>query len=141
MMNCEGLDMSANVSEKDAGLIKSFESLKAEVATHIEAFEFHLAGEKAYHYAWHTFADVIIEESKAALLGSDELAKRSAQRMLMEILTGSMKMLHPFMPFVTEEIWSKLPIAPACRLIRSRSATGSEALRSRCDKLVLHDPD
>ncbi len=108
MMNCEGLDMSANVSEKDAGLIKSFESLKAEVATHIESFEFHLAGEKAYHYVWHTFADVIIEESKTALLGSDEVAKRSAQRMLMEILTGSMKMLHPFMPFVTEEIWGKL---------------------------------
>jgi valyl-tRNA synthetase len=59
---------------------------------------------------WHEFADKIIEESKAKLASEDPAVKASAQRMLLEILTTSLKILHPFMPFVTEEIYSKLPV-------------------------------
>ena len=68
-----------------------------------------MASEKVYHYIWHNFADIIIEESKTALNGTDEKAKKSVQYTLYQILTVSLKLLHPFMPFVTEEIWSSLP--------------------------------
>lgn len=107
-MNAAGLDMAATLTRADEERIAALEAAKKEIAGHLDAYEFHLAGEKAYHYVWGTFADVVIEESKAALAGSDMAAKQSAQRMLMTILTGSLKMLHPFMPFVTEEIWGKL---------------------------------
>jgi valyl-tRNA synthetase len=108
-MNAVGLDMAATLTKADEERIAAFEAAKKEIAGHLDAYEFHLAGEKAYHYVWGTFADVVIEESKAALSGDESAAKQSAQRMLMTILSGSLKMLHPFMPFVTEEIWGKLP--------------------------------
>ena len=64
-----------------------------------------MAGEKLYHYFWHTFADTVIEENKDAVYNGDEKTKLSAQWTLLFILTTSLKALHPFMPFVTEEIW------------------------------------
>ncbi len=81
-----------------------------DVTSDMEEYRFYMAAEKIYHYAWHTFADKIIEESKANLASEDLVIKQSAQRMLFEILVTSLKLLHPFMPFVTEEIYSKLPI-------------------------------
>lgn len=107
-MNVAGLNMAATLTKADEERIMAFEAAKKEIAGHLDAYEFHLAGEKAYHYVWGAFADVVIEESKAALAGDDNAAKQSAQRMLVTILSGSLKMLHPFMPFVTEEIWGKL---------------------------------
>jgi valyl-tRNA synthetase len=68
-----------------------------------------MASEKIYHYVWHTFADIIIEESKSILNGTDDLAKKSKQYTLYQILITSLKLLHPFMPFITEEIWTSLP--------------------------------
>jgi valyl-tRNA synthetase len=75
----------------------------------MDDFKFYYAAEKIYHYFWHTFCDKIIEESKPALAGSLAKEKLSKQYVLLEILTGSLKILHPFMPFVTEEIYQKLP--------------------------------
>ncbi|MCK4805697.1 MAG: class I tRNA ligase family protein, partial [Candidatus Pacebacteria bacterium] len=70
-------------------------------------FHFSLAGELIYHYFWHTFADKIIEEMKNRI--RDDKDKKQAQYVLYKILTDCLKMLHPFMPFVTEEIWQKIP--------------------------------
>ena len=81
----------------------------AEVTEHLNNSRYHLASEKLYHYVWHEVADKILEESKPILQGDDAEAKLSRQRALYEILTTSLKMLHPFMPFVTEEIWQHLP--------------------------------
>jgi valyl-tRNA synthetase len=65
-----------------------------------------LGAEKIYHYLWHTFADIHIEKSKLVIFGSDETAKKSAQKLLRVVFFDSLKLLHPFMPFVTEELWS-----------------------------------
>ena len=70
-----------------------------------------------YHYFWHTFADEIIEQSKARLNSEKENDRVAAQETLIEILGTSMKLLHPFMPFITEEIWQKLPIKSKLPLI------------------------
>jgi valyl-tRNA synthetase len=80
----------------DTELKKEFDALAQDITNDMEAFRFHLAAEKIYAYVWHRFADEIIEKSKK----SED--KNSA---LYYILENSLKLLHPFMPFVTEEIW------------------------------------
>ncbi len=78
-----------------------FQALVAEVTGDMDQYHFYLAAEKIYHYVWHTFADKIIEESK------DKMDTYTPT--MLYILKNSLKLLHPFMPFVTEELWSKLP--------------------------------
>jgi valyl-tRNA synthetase len=69
---------------------------------------FDLAAEKIYHFIWDHFASQVIEESKP-LLSGDVATRASRQRLLIHYLTTSLKVLHPFMPFVTEAIWQELP--------------------------------
>ncbi|MEX1120208.1 MAG: valine--tRNA ligase [Candidatus Paceibacterota bacterium] len=111
LTSIEGADLSEKppLTKADEARLKELNSIVAEVTKHIETYRLDLAADTAYHYVWHTFADVIVEESKPAIQGEDEVVKKSAQWMLYEILTVSLKILHPFMPFITETIWSKLP--------------------------------
>lgn len=80
-----------------------------EVSEDIAAFRLYLGAEKAYHYVWHELADNILEESKPILQGDDTAQKLARQHVLKECLITSLKLLHPFMPFVTEAIWQELP--------------------------------
>ena len=96
-------------SEQDKKIYNEFLSLSKEVTEYIEEYRLNLASEKLYNYVWHEFADKIVEESKAILSGGDENAKLSRKTLLASILKDSIMLLHPFMPFVTEEIWSMLP--------------------------------
>ncbi len=105
--------LSANdvLVEEDQIRIDEFEKTKAEVAENIEKLRFSQAAETAYHYVWHTFADVVIEEEKKILSdpAASEERKQSARATLSVILRGSLVMLHPFMPFVTEAVYQRLP--------------------------------
>ncbi len=94
---------------KDEERLNELRKTVADVTNHIETYRFDLAADSAYHYVWHTFADVILEESKPILNGENTNAKQSAQWTLRTILNTSLALLHPFMPFVTEEIWSLIP--------------------------------
>jgi len=105
----DGISKKTEFTPEDKKLIEELGELVKDATRDMENFRFYLAGEKIYHYVWHTFADKIIEESKTKLASEDKAVKLSARRMLFEILTTCLKLLHPFMPFVTEEIWSKLP--------------------------------
>ncbi len=96
-------------TENDTKLLAEFEAALKDITSDIENFRYYLAGEKLYHYVWHTFADVILEESKPIIIGTDEKAKLSRQALLLSILGRSLKALHPFVPYVTEEIWQSLP--------------------------------
>lgn len=80
-----------------------------DITLDIENFRFYLASEKIYHYVWHTFADEILEWSKPLLKSADPKEVWVTQHLLLHILADTIKALHPFMPFVTEEIWSSLP--------------------------------
>lgn len=86
--------------------LKALKNLHKEVTKSMDDFKFYYAAEQLYHYFWHEFCDKIIEESKPLL--ADEATRTATQAMLLEILTTSLKMLHPFMPFVTEEIWQHM---------------------------------
>ena len=89
---------------------KSDEELKAlikEITKEMDEYKFYIVAEKLYHYFWHTFADIIIERSKKKILVGKNAD--SARTILYNHLTTLLKILHPFMPFITEEIWSMLP--------------------------------
>ncbi|OHA19391.1 MAG: hypothetical protein A3C08_01245 [Candidatus Taylorbacteria bacterium RIFCSPHIGHO2_02_FULL_47_18] len=85
-----------NTGEIDEALKKEFDALARDITSDMEEYRFHLAAEKIYHYLWHRLADEIIEESKT-------MQERGAT--LHYLLENTLKLLHPFMPFITEEIW------------------------------------
>ena len=92
----------------DVELVSEAEKLAKSVSEHIEKFRLDLASDQIYHFVWDRFAAEIIEESKVIFKGGGEAAaSRSAA--LYSLLTTSLKLLHPFMPFVTESIWQELP--------------------------------
>ncbi len=95
----EFADKSVEAGEMDAAVLKELAAVKKEVTSHLDGYKLHLAAESIYHYVWHTVADKVIEANKA---------KKVSIKTLEQIFSECLKMLHPFMPFVTEEIWSKL---------------------------------
>ena len=99
-------------TDGDAEIVSKWDALLADVTEDMERYRHHLAGEKLYHYVWHTFADTIIEESKAVLDGEDSAAQQSRKRLLCYIYTTALRALHPFMPFVTEAVWRHIPAGP-----------------------------
>jgi valyl-tRNA synthetase len=111
MENMDGYDFTSQpeLNEQQQLWMRELGGLVTEVTMDIDNYRLYLAGEKLYHYFWHTFADIIIEGSKEALYGDDADAKAAAQHLIYTILTTSLKLLHPFMPFITEEIWQSLP--------------------------------
>lgn len=109
--NSGGVDFSQSVTftQKDQELRKNLGALVVEITEDFDNYRLYLAAEKIYHYVWHEVADKILEESKPILNGNDSDEKLSRQHTLYALLTTSLKLLHPFMPFITEEIWQSLP--------------------------------
>lgn len=107
--NADANSLSNELTEADKALVAEAQELAQTVSDNIDNFRLDLAADAVYHYVWDRFAAQILEESKAALKGEDSPEKASKQRMLYEILLISLKLLHPFMPFVTEAIWQQLP--------------------------------
>ncbi|HET8575001.1 MAG TPA: valine--tRNA ligase [Candidatus Paceibacterota bacterium] len=102
-------DHEPHLSAKDAEHLTKLEKLTKEITDDIEHFRFYLAGEKLYQYFWHTFADVVIEDQKSRLESEDAEEQLRAAWLLYSLLKNQLKLLHPFMPFITEEIWSEIP--------------------------------
>jgi valyl-tRNA synthetase len=98
---------------RDATLLEEFEILAKDITTDMEEYRVYLAAEKIYHYAWHELADKIIEESKPIFAGTDAEARASRLCLLVTLLDQTLRILHPFMPFVTEEIWQSMPTKDA----------------------------
>lgn len=94
-------------TKQDKKDLAELKKIKVVITRHLDKFEFHLAAEKIYHYFWHTFADKIIEAAKPRLSEEDEKEKLATYLKLETMLLESLKMLHPFMPFITEEVWQK----------------------------------
>ena len=93
----------------DTAITERLEAVSKEVTEHMESSRFYLAAELIYHYVWHELADNILEESKEILAGTDTHARTARQHTLYVCLTTSLTLLHPFMPFITEAIWQRLP--------------------------------
>ena len=95
--------------ESDIKLLNEFTDMARGITDDLEQYRFHLASEKLYHYVWHRLADEIIEESKKIFSDGETAAKMSRASVLITILKQVIIMLHPFMPFITEEIWVHIP--------------------------------
>lgn len=99
------------LSAKQKKHLRDLQKMTKSVTKLMDEFKFYYASEKIYHYFWHTFCDTIIEECKADLVQETDIKKKqAAQYLLLEILMTSLKLLHPFMPFITEAIYQNLPI-------------------------------
>lgn len=95
----------SNYTETDKNFLAEQSELIEDITKDMEEFRFYLAAEKIYHYSWHTIADKILEESKQILENGTPEEKRSRRQFLLGSLQKILIVLHPFMPFVTEEIW------------------------------------
>jgi valyl-tRNA synthetase len=96
------------LKDEDVKILEELGALVKDVTVDMDNYRFYLAAEKLYHYVWHTFADKILEDSKNRMKDADMDTINSISYMLRHTLETSLKLLHPFMPFVTEEIWSHL---------------------------------
>ena len=97
--------------KSDAAMRAKLKQLVRHTTADIEKFRFHHAAERLYHFFWHCYADKVIEELKPRLAGERGSAeKKAAQALLLEFHTTLIRLLHPFMPFITEEVWQHLPI-------------------------------
>ncbi len=107
--NTQDFDPTAELASLDINALKSNNLIAQDLSKHLDDFRLDLAGGVLYQYIWKYFADEFIETSKPILSGTDMYAKASRQRALHESLITLLKLLHPFMPFVTETIWQNLP--------------------------------
>ncbi len=111
LMNLKDYDPedAATYTEEDKNLMEEFDSVIKEVTDNMERYRYAQAGEVLHNYTWHTFADKIVENSKELLNGENQTEKSSRQHTLLYIWKNTIKALHPFMPFVTEELYKHLP--------------------------------
>lgn len=98
---------AVELTVRDQEHLARLSEVTQEVTADLDNFRFHLASEKLYQYIWNEFAADILEESKA-ILATDDAVKASRQWTLSHILMTCLKLLHPFMPFVTEAIWQRI---------------------------------
>ena len=108
MSSADAKNIDALLVEKDQALSLARDTVIKEITEELDEYKFHIASEKIYHYIWHEFADAIIEDSKKIFTEGNDAEKVSRERLLIETLSKCIITLHPFMPFVTEEIWSMI---------------------------------
>ncbi|HHV07345.1 MAG TPA: valine--tRNA ligase [Firmicutes bacterium] len=115
LLNLEGFDPSqVNPSDleftlADRWIRSRFSSVRNRVVELISDYDLGGAGTALYEFIWDEFCDWYVELAKLRLYGDDEKARQTAQYVMWEVLERTLRLLHPFMPFITEEIWQHLP--------------------------------
>lgn len=113
LMNIEGKDIDCSLPKKlytsDKWILNRFNNVTAAVTENLEKFELGMAVSKLYDFIWDDFCDWYIELAKIRMNGADEESADSARRVLVWTMSNTLKLLHPFMPYITEEIWQTLP--------------------------------
>lgn len=108
-MTIEQCELPERLELEDKWILSKLNRVIKEVTVNMEHYELGVAAQKIYDFVWDTYCDWYIELTKSRLSGADAKAKEQAQQVLCYVLTDILKMLHPFMPFITEEIWQALP--------------------------------
>ena len=104
-----GLPEADTLEIEDKWVLSQLNTLIREVTENMDAYELGVASAKVYDFIWDTYCDWYIELTKARLYGEDEESKRTAQQVLVYVLDQFLRLLHPFMPFITEKIWQAIP--------------------------------
>ena len=94
---------------EDKWILSKLNDLAREVCENMDSYELGVAAGKIYDFIWDSYCDWYIELTKPRLNGEDEQSRLGAQKVLLYVLTEILKLAHPFMPFITEEIWQALP--------------------------------
>ena len=98
-----------NLEQEDKWVLAKLNTLIREVTENLDAYEIGVASAKVYDFIWDTYCDWYIELTKTRMNGDDAQSKLAAENVLCYVLIEVLKLLHPFMPFITEEIWQSLP--------------------------------
>ena len=128
LMNLEDLDDLSPISAddlefEDRWILSRLSHTIADLTKDLEGYHFHAAAHRLYDFAWHSLCDWCLEAIKPRLYGSRPASKRVAQKVLAAALDALLRMLHPFIPFITEEIWRHLgEIVPDRGLFAPREA-------------------
>ena len=104
-----GLPDAADLEIEDKWVLTKLNTLIKEVTENMDTYELGVASAKVYDFIWDTYCDWYIELTKARLYGENEKSKLAAQKVLVYVLDQFLRLLHPFMPFITEEIWQAIP--------------------------------
>ncbi|GFN36074.1 valine--tRNA ligase [Tepidimicrobium xylanilyticum] len=103
-------DISPNLlEEEDKWILSRINRVIKEVTDNLNKYEIGMAAQRIYDFIWDEYCDWYIEMVKPRLYGDDKESKETAQKVLLHVLENILKLLHPFMPFITEEIWGHLP--------------------------------
>ena len=103
-------DLELNFTEKDKQILEELAQVTKKITKDLDDFDFHEAAQSVYHFFWHSFCDKCIEDVKMRIKEpADAADKKTAQYVLWKVLADSLKLLHPFMPFITEEIYQQMP--------------------------------
>jgi valyl-tRNA synthetase len=125
LMNLEDFDPEAGpddlpLTTTEAWIASRLQQVSRAAVRHLDAYDFDQAAHVLYQFTWHEFCDWYLEFIKPELAAADDpRVRRHTQRVLVEVLGTILKLLHPFMPFITEEIWHKLPGAQGSIMVES----------------------
>ena len=116
LMQCEGQDTGltgeVTLTLADRWIISRLQMLEAEVIRHFDSYRFDLAAQELYEFTWNEYCDWYLELTKPALRTGDAATQRGTRRTLVRVLEALLRLLHPIMPFITEEIWQRVaPLA------------------------------
>ena len=113
LMNLEGHAVQGQLPEtlatEDQWIVSALNRVAGEMTENLEKFELGLAAQKIYDFLWDDFCDWYIEIAKIRLYTGSEESAQTAREVLVWVMCGTLQLLHPFMPFLTEEIWQSLP--------------------------------
>ena len=111
MMNLtiDKCELPEKLELEDKWILSKLNPAIGEITENMDKYELGVAAQKIYDFIWDDYCDWYIELTKTRLQGDDEDSKVRAQQVLCYVLTDMLKLLHPFMPFITEEIWQALP--------------------------------
>ena len=141
LMNLEGMRNAEcgmrNVELADRWIVSRLNQVTKEVTISLEEFKFNEAAMALYDFVWHEFCDWYLELAKIWLYGEDEEKRQATQHLLTTTFGNILKMLHPFMPFMTEEIWQKLPVVKEQESIILESWPKAE--EDRIDEKAIKD--
>ncbi len=108
-MTIERIELPTELALEDKWILSKLNTLISDVTHNLENFDMGVAAQKVYDFIWNSFCDWYIELSKNRFGSTDETKKKNAENVLAYVLTDILKLLHPFMPFITEEIYQALP--------------------------------
>ncbi len=112
-MNIDGKEVPCKLPEtlslEDRWVLSRFQHVAKEITENLEKYELGIAVSKLYDFLWDDFCDWYIELAKIRMTSGEEAAAQGARQVLVWVFSNTLKLLHPFMPFITEEIWQSLP--------------------------------